>query len=207
MAYRSVLPTRKDALATRGRLVRAALELFTTDGYRGTTTLELAARARTAEATIYRHFRGKDALYNEALREALRFGVGLLRPGEGERDALCRDRLDRLARGLVHRTATDASLVLMLLRRGVAPALDEANLQLTREFRELLAQIIAGGKQEGRVRAGSADLWASVWLALVAFAVDRVAAREWSAEHPNVGQTLDAAWDAIAHRSVSAAPA
>jgi len=207
MAYRTVLPTRKDALATRGRLVRAALELFTSDGYRGTTTLELAAKARTAEATIYRHFRGKDALYNEALREALRFGVSLLRQGAAERGLACRDRLDRVARGLVQRTSTDAPLVLMLLRRGTAPALDEANLQLSREFRELLTQMVATGKQEGRVRAGSADLWASVWMALVAFAVDRVAAREWSVEHPNVGQTLDAAWDAIAHRSESAAPA
>ena len=38
-------PIRKDAIATRERLVRAALELFTTTGYRGTTTLDLAARA------------------------------------------------------------------------------------------------------------------------------------------------------------------
>jgi len=207
MAYRTVLPTRKDAIATRGRLIRAALELFTTDGYRGTTTLELAAKARTAEATIYRHFRGKDALYNEAFREALRFGVGLVRQVDSERGLDCRDRLDRVARGLLQRTATDAPLVLMLLRRGAAPALDELNLQLAREFRELLTQAVASGKQEGRIRSGSADLWASVWLALVSFAVDRVAARDWTTEHPNVRQTLDAAWDAVAHRSLSAVPA
>jgi len=44
MVQRIRTPRRKDAIATRGRLVRAALELFTADGYRGTTTLDLAAR-------------------------------------------------------------------------------------------------------------------------------------------------------------------
>jgi hypothetical protein len=32
---------------------------------------------------------------------------------------------------------------------------------------------------------------------LVAFAAERVGAREWDPESPQVGMTLDAAWDAI----------
>jgi len=34
----------------------------------------------------------------------------------------------------------------------------------------------------------------------VAFAAERVSAREWTPEHPHVALTLDAAWDAIAAR-------
>jgi AcrR family transcriptional regulator len=202
MSRRIVPPRRKDAIATRARLVRAALELFTADGYRGTTTLDLAARARTAEATIYRHFSGKESLYNEALREALRFGVGVVREGERERGGgSCRERLARIAGALLDRAAQDPALVLMLLRRPSGPALDDPNLQLVREFRDGLAQTIAGGKQEGTVRAGSAELWAAVWLALATFAVERVTAREWSVGHPSVSLTLDAAWNAIAYRA------
>ena len=50
------------------------------------------------------------------------------------------------------------------------------------------------------MRSGSAELWSAVWLALVGFVVERVAAGEWSADHPNVGLALEAAWEAIAYR-------
>lgn len=193
-------PRRKDAVATRERLIRAGLELFTSQGYRGTTTLDIAARARIAEATIYRHFVGKESLFNEAYREALRWGVMVLRVGEGERGLTSRDRLARIARALVEQVPKDAPLVTMLVRRHDGAGLDESTVHLAREFRDALGQLIAAGKQEGAIRPGSADLWASVWLALVTFVVERVAAREWSVDNPGVGATVDAAWAAISYR-------
>jgi hypothetical protein len=50
------------------------------------------------------------------------------------------------------------------------------------------------------VRQGPAELWADVWLALVAFIAERVGAREWPPDAPPVSMALDAAWDAIAAR-------
>jgi AcrR family transcriptional regulator len=193
-------PRRRDALATRERLVRAALDLFTSAGYLATTTVDIAAQATTAEATIYRHFSGKDALFNEAYRQAVRLGIALLQPTEGERGLPVRERLQRLARRLVERAAKDAAMVTMLLHRINPRVLDEQSVMLTREFKDRLTQIIASGKQEGAIRAGSAELWTAVWLALVTFVVDRVTAREWSLDHPSIGQTLDAAWSAIGYR-------
>jgi len=201
MPPRTTVPRRKDAVATRAKLVRAALELFTVDGYRGTTTLEIASRARTAEATIYRHFVGKDALYNAALRESLKLGLALVRDGEGLRGPGCRERLRRLGHRLVEEAARDAPLIMMLFRRGPGPALDENSALLSREFRDGIVQMVAAGKQEGVIRAGAAELWTAVWLAVVGFAVERVVAKEWSADHPSVGPTLDSAWDAIAYRA------
>jgi AcrR family transcriptional regulator len=206
MAHRLSPPRRKDAIATRARLVRAALELFTTDGYRGTTTLDIAAKAGTAEATIYRHFTGKEALFNEAYREGLRFGIAVIREHTAERGARCRERLRGIGKGLVQGAARDPAVVAILLHRLSLATLDEASLTLSREFRDLLGQVMASGKQEGTIRAGSAELWSSVWLALVTFAADRVAARDWSWDHPSVGQTLDAAWDAIAYRAEASSP-
>ena len=50
---------RRDGEATRQRLLRAALELFTTTGFRATTTPQIAERAGVDEGTIYRHFSSK----------------------------------------------------------------------------------------------------------------------------------------------------
>jgi hypothetical protein len=47
------------------------------------------------------------------------------------------------------------------------------------------------------VRAGPADLWAGVWLAIIAWAAERVSAKEWTPDHPQALQAVEAAWDAI----------
>ncbi|WP_166462784.1 TetR/AcrR family transcriptional regulator [Amycolatopsis acidicola] len=55
--------------ATRARIVAAARELFSERGYRGATTLDVAASANVAERTIFRHFPTKAALFREAAIE------------------------------------------------------------------------------------------------------------------------------------------
>jgi hypothetical protein len=59
---------------------------------------------------------------------------------------------------------------------------------------------MADGRNTGVIRSGAPGLWADLWLALVTFAAERVAAREWTLESPEIGLTVDAAWDAIAAR-------
>ena len=194
-------PRRKDAIATRERLMRAALELFTSEGYRATTTLLIAERARIAEATIYRHFAGKEILFNEVYRDALHFGQAAFRPVEGERPPPARERLTRGTRRILEQAQKDPPVVLMLLRKPDGVALDEATQQAARDFRDAITQIVASGKQEGTIRPGSADLWATVWTVLLTFVAERVAAREWTPDHPGATGTLDAAWTAIAYRA------
>jgi AcrR family transcriptional regulator len=51
----------------RRRLLAAAAELFATRGYGGTTTKEIARRAETTEAAIFRVYRSKEELFNAAI--------------------------------------------------------------------------------------------------------------------------------------------
>ncbi|HEV8151070.1 MAG TPA: TetR/AcrR family transcriptional regulator [Gemmatimonadales bacterium] len=190
----------RDAQATRSRLIRAALDLFTGQGFRATTTPEIAQRAGVAEATIYRHFPGKDALLTAACVEAQNFGRALVTMEEAEHDRDTRAALGRIGRRLAEAAERDPALLRMLLRPPDEALLEEPPRRAMREFRAALEQIMAAGKQRGQVRPGSAELWAAVWLALAGFVVERIAAKEWSREHPNVEQALDAAWEAIAYR-------
>ncbi|MEO8451054.1 MAG: hypothetical protein ABI647_14750, partial [Gemmatimonadota bacterium] len=79
---------------------------------------------------------------------------------------------------------------------------EDATAGLRREFRDTLSRLFATAKQDGKVRPGSADLWAAVWLTVVQFALERVVAKDWTPDHPSALLALDAAWDAIAYRPV-----
>jgi AcrR family transcriptional regulator len=190
--------TRRDGEATRQRLLRAALDLYTTTGFRASTTPAIASRAGVAEGTIYRHFSGKEHLLNEVYRGAQHWGTTIVR--ETEPDQPTPNRLDLIARRILDTAARDASLTRMLLRRREEQHLDERSREAQREFRDALQHVVASGKSDGLVRAGPADLWTDVWLALVAFVAERVGEREWALDAPPVGMALDAAWDAIAAR-------
>jgi AcrR family transcriptional regulator len=192
---------RRDGEATRQRLLRSALELYTTIGFRATTTPAIAARAGVAEGTIYRHFSGKEHLLNEVYRNAQRWGSGLVRQSEGERALSTRERLLQVARQLLEAAAQEPALTRMLLRSRDDQHLDERSREAAREFRETVHRIVETGTSEGVVRPGPTDLWSQVWLALIAFAAERVSTREWSHDSESAGLTLDAAWDAIEARA------
>jgi AcrR family transcriptional regulator len=171
-------PSRRDGEATRQRLLRAALDLYTTVGFRATTTPAIAARAGVAEGTIYRHFSGKEHLLNEVYRDAQRWGAGLVKEPEPNGHHSVPERLGGIARRLLDAAARDPSLTRMLLRSRDEQHLDERSREASREFRVALQEVVASGETEGQVREGPPELWTDVWLALVAFAAERVRARE-----------------------------
>ncbi|MGH7657311.1 MAG: TetR/AcrR family transcriptional regulator [Gemmatimonadales bacterium] len=191
-------PAKRDSEATRQRLIRAALELYTEAGFRGTTTPMLAQRAGVAEGTIYRHFTSKEHLLNEAYRGVQRWGSRLVREAEEHRGDTPSERLARVAHQLFEAAERDPAVLRMLFYTSQDPFLDERSRDAGREFRGAIQQIVAMGKSDGLVRAGPADLWSSLWLGLLEFMVQRICTREWTASHPQVALALEAAWDAIA---------
>ena len=200
-------PSRRSGESTRRRLLGAALELFTSIGFRATTTPAIASRAGVAEGTIYRHFSGKESLLNEAYREAQRWGTSVADERAGDAQLSAAERLSLIATRIVEGAAQDPPLVRMLLRHRDDQHLDERSREASRQFRAALQRIVVAAKGEGALRSGPAELWGEVWLALVAFAAERVGTGEWTPESPTVALTLTAAWDAIAARpSGSGAP-
>ena len=193
-------PARRDGDATRERLLTAALALYTTTGFLRTTTPALSARAGVAEGTIYRHFASKEHLLNEAYRRAQRWALDLLDALDADRVRRAPERLTTLARQIIDMAAIDAPLVRMFFGESQEPFLDDMSKVVAREVLDRLVSLVAMGKSDGMVRPGPAELWASVWLTIVGFVAEHVAAGDWTTDSPTVTMALEAAWDAIAAR-------
>lgn len=58
----------------RQDIIKAAIEVFAKNGFRGTTTRDLAAHAEVNEAIIFRHFNTKQELYRAILEQKLTQG-------------------------------------------------------------------------------------------------------------------------------------
>ena len=188
-------PSRKGS-ATREKLVAAARELFAARGYHATTTALLAQRTDIAEGTIYRHFAGKDALYSAVCRGVWERFESLASESSATPEPV-RARLAATARRFITEAAKNPAAVRLHDRPVESAALDEPARRARERFREALTQLVATGKQEGTVRAGTAELWSSLWSAVIWSVCQRVAEGEWTAEHPNVQLAVDAAWELI----------
>lgn len=191
-------PGPQSGAATRARLLEAAFELFTTQGFLRTTTPALAARAEIAEGTIYRHFKSKEQLLNACHRVVLGWAIETIRAADPQRSPGTRERLAALAREFLGRSAERPAEMRLLLAADHEPFLEEGTRALRRGFAEALVQLVAMGKSDGVVRSGPAEVWAAVWLAVVELAVGRVASGEWTADGANAQLAIEAAWDAIA---------
>jgi AcrR family transcriptional regulator len=180
---------------THQRLIRAALELFSSRGYHDTTTAQIAKKAGVAEGTIYRHFPSKQQLLNELYRAALRWAAKVV---EDSGDAHPpRARLALVAQGLVEGAVRDPAVVKLGLLERYDALLDDESHKTVREFRMALEQVVAQGKAAGTVRAGAVNVWAAVWLAVVSYALEKVVAKEWKPGDAAVGLVIEGAWEAI----------
>jgi AcrR family transcriptional regulator len=182
---------------TRQRLIRAALELFTSRGYHDTTTAQIAKKAGIAEGTIYRHFASKQQLVNELYRAAQRWAATIVQEAGGAEGGGARAKLAAAAQGLVEGAARDPAVVKLGLLQGLESELDDESRKAARDLQAGLERLVAQGKAEAAVRAGAVDIWAGVWLATVRYALEKVVAKEWKPGDASVSLVIDGAWGAI----------
>ena len=198
MTHPSAPPSTGSADLTRQRVIRAALELFTTRGYHDTTTAQLAKKAGIAEGTIYRHFASKQQLLNELYRAAQRWAARVVQ--EAARDpqgATARAQLTAVAHGLAEGAADEAAIVKLGLLEPLAALLDDESRRTEREFRSALERIVAEGKAQGTVRAGAVEVWAGVWLSVISHALRKIVGGEWKPGDASVRLVIEAGWKSI----------
>jgi TetR/AcrR family transcriptional regulator len=165
-----VVPRRRPAAADRrDQILREAMSCFATNGFRGTTTRELAARVGITEAALYRYFPSKEALYGAiidrktaapALHESL------------DASALAGDDravLGGLARAVLERGQADPEFMRILTFTALeGHALSEPFFAArVRRLREFLAEYLARRVAEGAFRPIDPVLAARAFLGMV----------------------------------------
>ena len=67
------------------QILQAAIEVFSQNGFRGTTLRQLAHQAGVSEAMIYYHFPSKEALYDAILKKKIEASRHLFFPEQAGR--------------------------------------------------------------------------------------------------------------------------
>lgn len=62
---------------TRNKIIEAALDLFSSQGFHAATTRKIAQHAGVNEVTIFRHFKNKDNLFQDVLERVKQVGFDL----------------------------------------------------------------------------------------------------------------------------------
>jgi AcrR family transcriptional regulator len=192
---------RRNPQSTRDRIVRAAIDLFTTQGYHATTTPQIAAAGGVAEGSIYRHFESKRVLLNELYRAALRLLLAPITATAGS----CQDRLAHVAQTWCELANHDPAPVRLVFFTRFPGLLDPKSRDLAAELRVALSRILVQGKSSGEIRPGSVDLWTDLWIAIVSLPLERICDKTWTVRDPQTQLALRAAWHAV-HTAEGGAP-
>jgi len=140
---------------TRKRILAAAQDVFSRDGFQGATTREIAREAGVNEVTIFRHFHTREELLHATLKQSCASLDALVQPEENWREDLS-GCLERFVRELYAHLRGKEALVRAFTSE--APILPEPTRRMLQEFmlrrRALLVACLEEAQRAGLVRTG-----------------------------------------------------
>jgi AcrR family transcriptional regulator len=136
---------------TADTLVRAAVEVFTTRGYDGTSMEDIAAASGITKSSIYHHVRGKEDLLRLALAQGLD-ALRLVADEPGGREGRAIDRLEYVVRRSIEILAADLPYVTLLIRARGNTEAEQWALEQRRGFDRQVASLVQRAMTEGDLR-------------------------------------------------------
>ena len=156
---------------TKERILAAALELFSKNGYSGTNIRELAASLGLVKSAMYRHFESKEAIWNALLDEMIAYYDE--RFGSPEHLPPVPDSLEGLVSmtmRMADLTVRDEKIVMTRKLLTIEQFRDErARALATKHFltglTEMFTQIFASMMEKGLIRRDDPRMLAFVYTA------------------------------------------
>lgn len=140
---------------TRQRILDAAQEVFSRDGFQGATTREIARKAGVNEVTIFRHFHTREELLHATLKQSCASLDALVQPEENWRGDLFGSLERYIREAYAHLRGKEA---LVRAFTSEAPILSEPTRRTLQEFmskrKALLVARLQEAQKAGLVRTG-----------------------------------------------------
>ena len=156
---------------TKGRILAAALEMFSQNGYAGTNIRELSESLGLVKSAMYRHFESKDAIWNTLLDELIAYYEA--RFGSTEHLPPVPDSLEELVTmtmRMVNFTIHDEKVVKSRKLLSIEQFRDERARDLATKYfltglRDMFTQIFAGMMDKGLLRRDDPAMLAFAYTA------------------------------------------
>ena len=164
---------------TKERILTAALEMFSQNGYAGTNIRELTASLGLGKSSVYRHFESKEEIWNTLLDELIvyydrRFGSPEHLPPVP--DSL--EELVAMTMNLVNVTVRDERIVmtrklLMIEQFRDDRARDLATKHFLTGLTEMFTKIFSGMMDKGLLRKGDPAMLAFAYITPISALIHR----------------------------------
>jgi AcrR family transcriptional regulator len=152
MPYRPTEKTEARRLATRERIVAAALERVATGGYASAGVQAVAAEAGVAVGTVYRHFPSKGDLFAEVFRRASQRELDVVVEVSGPDGRAAAERVAAAVEAFCRRALAGPVLAYALIAEPVDPAVESERLRFRTGYRDAFARVLEDGVRDGELR-------------------------------------------------------
>ena len=182
MPYRPTEKTEARRLATRERIVAAALGKVAGGGYASAGVQAVAAEAGVAVGTVYRHFPSKGDLFAEVFRRASQRELDVVVEVTETGLSPC-ERIGAAVEAFCRRALAGPVLAYALIAEPVDPAVESERLRFRIGYRDAFARVLEDGVRDGELRPhDSRTVAAALVGALAESLVGPLANRAHSAE-------------------------
>src|ERR687892_1103717 len=152
MPYRPTEKTEARRLAARERMVPAALERAAHGGYKSAGVHAVAADARVAVGTVYRHFPSKGELFAEVFRRASQRELDVVVDVSRADGRSAAERVAAAVEAFCRRALAGPVLAYALIAEPVDPAVEAERLRFRIGYRDAFARVLSDGVAAGELR-------------------------------------------------------
>ena len=120
---RSARKQQQRSIRTKQKLLNAALEAFSENGFKRTSTRDIAARAGVHHPLITYHFKTKEALWRAAANRIFtEFNAALAAAAQAQADQCPKARMSAMIRTYVHYAASQPALHKVMVQEASRPS-------------------------------------------------------------------------------------
>jgi AcrR family transcriptional regulator len=166
VAYRRTEQVQARLDAQRERIISAAIDLLSEQGYSGCSMVAVSSRAGVASGTVYNHFAGKSDLVAEVFRTVVSREVSAVRASVRSEDNAS-ERTMALIETFSSRALKAPRLAYALLAEPVDPVVDALRLEFRVAFRDIAAESIAVGVLTGELPPQDAGVVAAALVGAI----------------------------------------